>query len=147
MNQLSSLTRFESAVTPTAGVAGTSAINSTVIDTSNAEGVLFLVRMGTITAGAVTSIKVQQGDASNLSDAADLAGTNQTIADTQDDQIFVVDVKKPIKRYIRLVVSRATQNAVVASAEALVYGLRSLPFSQPAGTNVEAFGTPAAGTA
>lgn len=147
MNTLSSLTRFESAVTPTAGVAGTTAINGTVIDAANAEGVLFLVRMGAITAGAVTSIKVQHGDQSNLSDAADLAGTGQTIADTQDDQIFVVDVKKPLKRYIRLVVSRATQNAVVASAEALVYGLRSVPFSQPTGTNVEAFGTPAAGVA
>lgn len=146
-NQLTSHTVISSAITPTAGAAGTSAINGSVIDTANAEGVLFLVRMGAIVSGAVTSLKVQQGDASNLSDAADIAGTNQTIGDTDDEEIFVVDIKKPAKRYVRLVVSRATQNATVASAEALVYGQRYNPVTQPSGTNVESFGAPAAGTA
>jgi hypothetical protein len=146
-NQLSSITRFDSAVTPTAGVAGTTAITGSTIDSANAEGVLFLVRMGAITSGAVTSLKVQHSDTTTSGDFVDVAGTAQTIADTADDQTFVVDINKPAKRYVRVIVSRATQNAVVASAEALVYGLRSLPFSQPAGTNVESFGTPASGTA
>lgn len=147
MNQITSHTVISSAITPTAGAAGTSAINGSVIDTANAEGIMFLVRMGAIVSGAVTSLKVQQGDASNLSDAADIAGTSQTIGDTDDEEIFVVDIKKPTKRYVRLVVSRATQNATVASAEALVYGQRYNPVTQPAGTNVESFGSPAAGAA
>lgn len=147
MNQLISSTSIRQAITPTAGVAGTSAINSSVIDTANAEGVLFVVTFGAITSGAVTSIKVQHGDAANLSDAADVVGTSQTIADTDDDKVFYVDVRKPLKRYVRLVVSRATQNAVVASANAHVYGLRSQPVTH--GTNVsgEAHAYPAAGTA
>lgn len=146
-NQLSSITRFESSITPTAGAAGTTTITGSTIDSANAEGVLFLVRMGTITTGAVTSLKVQHSDTTTSGDFVDVAGTAQTIADSADDQIFAVDINKPVKRYVRVIVSRATQNAVVASANALVYGLRSLPFSQPAGTNVESFGSPASGTA
>lgn len=147
MNTITSHTSIYSSVTPTAGAAGTSAISGSVIDTANAEGVVLLVRMGAIVSGAVTSIKAQHGDASNLSDAADIAGTNQTIADTDDDKIFAIEIKKPVKRYVRLYVSRATQNATVASAVALVYGLRSNPLTQPTGTSVEVFGSPASGTA
>ena len=147
MNQLITGLSISSAITPTAGVAGTSAINGSVIDTANAEGVLFLVRLGAITTGAVTSIKVQHGNVSNLSDAADVAGTRQTIADTADDSIVYVDFKHPSKRYVRLVVSRATQNAVIASAEAVLYGVRSQPVTQPAGTVGESFSDAVTGTA
>ena len=146
-NQLSSLTAFYSAITPTAGAAGTSTITGSTIDSANAQGVLFVVRMGTVVSGAVTSFKVQHSDTTTSGDFVDVAGTSQTIADTDDDGIFVSDIKKPAKRYVRVVISRATQNATVASAEALVYGLRSLPFSQPSGTKLESFGTPASGTA
>jgi hypothetical protein len=131
-NGISSVTRFESSITPTAGAAGTTAINGSIIDTKGAQGVLFLTRFGAITAGAATSIKLQHGDAANLSDAADVAGSNQTVADTDDGKLFVTDYRKPQKRYVRLVVSRATQNAVVATSEALAYNLTSNPPTQPA---------------
>lgn len=146
-NALSSITSYASAITPTAGAAGTSAITGSTIDSANAQGVAFVLRMGAIVAGAVTSLKVQHSDTTTSGDFVDVAGTAQTIADSAGGNIFVSDIQKPAKRYLRLVVSRATQNATVASAEALVYGLRSVPFSQPSGTAVEIFGTPASGTA
>ena len=145
MNQLSSSTIISSAITPTAGVAGTSAITSTVIDSANADGVLFVVRMGAIT-GAVTSVKAQHSDVF-ASGYEDIADTNQVIADTADDSHVVLDLRRPDKRYVRIVVSRATQNAVVASATALVYGARSQPVTQPAGTALEAFSDAISGTA
>jgi hypothetical protein len=115
------------AVTPTAGAAGTTDINGTTLDMSGFEGVLVLVRMGTITATAVTSIKMQQGAESDLSDAADLAGTGVTIAADDDDQIFMIDLYRPTDRYVRVVVDRGTANAVVASAEYIQYGPREKP--------------------
>lgn len=146
MNQLSSSTIISSAITPTAGVAGTSAITSTVIDSANADGVLFVVRMGAITTGAVTSVKAQHSEVF-ASGYEDIADTNQVIADTADDSHVVLDLRRPDKRYVRIVVSRATQNAVVASATALVYGARSQPVTQPAGTALEAFSDAISGTA
>lgn len=103
--------------------------------------------MGAIVSGAATSLKLQHGDAADLSDAADLAGTAQTIADDADEKIFYVDFSKPRKRYVRLYVARATQNATVASAVAVVYGAKSAPTSQPTGVSGETHVAPAAGTA
>lgn len=143
------MTKVSTAITPTAGVAGTSDINGTALDMQGWEGVMVIVRMGAITANAVTSIKMQQGAASNLSDGADLEGTSITVADDDDDQTFVIDLNKPRERYVRVVVDRGTQNAVVASAEYIQYGPRKLPTTQNATDLVtfEGHVSPAEGTA
>lgn len=147
MTQITSKIIIASAITPTAGAAGTSTINGSIVDLAACAGVLFLIRFGVITAGAVTSIKVQHGADSALSDAADVLGTSQTIADTDDGNIFYVDLSRPTKRYARIVVSRATQNAVVASAENITYGVFSEPTTQPSGTAGEVHVGKASGTA
>lgn len=146
-NNFTTDVKITQVVTPTAGVAGVTDINGTTIDMEGFEGVVFEVTFGAITAGAVTSIKAQQGEQSNMSDAADLAGTAQTIADTDDEKVFYIEVVRPRERYVRLVVDRATQNAVVTSAIAYQYGVRKAPVSH--GTNVagELHVSPAEGTA
>jgi len=147
---LSKSVKVSTAVTPTAGAAATTDIEGTTLDMANFEGVLMLVRMGEITGSAVTSIKAQQGAESDLSDAADLEGTGITIADDDDGQIFMIDLYRPAERYVRLYVDRATQNAVVASAEYLQYGG---PKKKPVDNNVtdastvELHVSPAEGTA
>lgn len=146
---LSKNVKVSTAITPTAGVAGTTDINGTTLDMSGFEGVLVLVRMGAITGTAVTSIKMQQGAASNLSDAADLEGTGITVADDDDDQIFMIDLYRPLERYVRVVVDRGTANAVVASAEYLQYGAAEKPIENNVtdASTVELHVSPAEGTA
>ena len=146
MNQLISSSKIVQCVTVAAGAAGTSAINGSVIDFKEAEGALIIVQVGAITAGGVQSIKFQEGDAANLSDAADVTGTSQTIADDDDGEVFYLDIRKPAKRYGRLVISRATQNSAF-SAVAVVYGLRDQPVTQPSGVTGEKHVSPVAGTA
>lgn len=144
VKNLVSTVKILSAVTITAGAAGTSAINSSIIDTKGFRGLCFVVMVGAVVAGAVTSFKVQHGDDSGLSDAADVATTNQTIADTGDDLVKYVDMGTLRKRYYRLVFSRATQNATVA-AVALLYSATDAPVTQVAVG--EALNNPIAGTA
>jgi hypothetical protein len=120
-----------SAVTPTAGAAGTSAINGSIIDCSNFAGCLIAVHFGAIVSGAVTSIKAQVGNDPSLSDAADVTGSSVTIADTDDDKVFYIDVQRSQKQYLRLVVSRATQNATVC-ATYLLYDPSVEPVAQAA---------------
>lgn len=146
MNQLIPNVSIVQCVTVAAGAAGTTAINGSVIDFASAEGALIVVQVGAITAGGVQSIKFQHGDAANLSDAADVAGTSQTIADDDDGEVFYIDIRRPVKRYGRLVISRATQ-ASAFSAVAILYGLRGCPVTQPAGVTGEKHVSPAAGTA
>ena len=148
MGNLIEQVKISQVITPTNGAAGTSDINSSILDMSGFQGVAFVVTMGAITSGAVTSIKVQQGAAADMSDAADLEGSAQTIADTDDEKVFVSDVFRPRERYVRLVVDRGTQNAVVSAANALQYGPMKTPVSaHGTGVNAEQFVSPAEGTA
>jgi D-alanyl-D-alanine dipeptidase len=134
-------------ISTAAGVAASTDLEGSVLDMQGFEGVLMVVRFGAITGSAVTSIKAQQGAAVAMGDAADLLGTSQTIADDDDDQIFYIDVYRPTERYVRLYVDRATQNAVIASAEYIQYGAKSLPTTHGTGVSGETHISPAEGTA
>jgi hypothetical protein len=145
MNQQIKRSKIVPLITPTAGAAGTSAINGSVIDFQGYEGALIVIAVGAVVTGAVTSVKFQGGDTS--SPTTDIEGTNQVIADTDDDTIKYIDIRRPVNRYGRIVVSRATQNATIGSAVAILYGARSQPTAQPSGVVGEVFVSPAAGTA
>lgn len=129
---MSEIAKSSIAITPTAGAAGQTAINGAILDMAGFTGVEVSLVFGAITSGAVTSLKAQQGAASNLSDAADLTGTSISVADTDDGKLFVLDVKNVQERYFRVVVSRATQDAVVAAGIYKQYGPRTRPITQHA---------------
>lgn len=103
----------------------TSAVNCTVVDTLGYEGVMFVASIGTANSG--NGIKVQQGQASNLSDAADLAGSAVMSDGTQTD--LVADVYQPQERYVRAVVIRAGATTTVEAVWAILYGPRVVPIS------------------
>jgi len=129
--------------------AGTTDINSSVVDMSGYEGVLFMVLFGTITDTAVTSTKAQQGAQADLSDAADLAGTGVTVEDTADNQVAWLDIYRPRERYVRCVVDRGTANAVVDGIIAIQYGPMGKPTSHDSSTVLggEVHASPDEGTA
>lgn len=146
--QLSKNTKISQVVDATAGAAGTTDIEGDSVDMSGFEGVLFIVMMGAITTNAVTSVKAQQSSDDGSTDAfADLAGTAQTVADDDDGQVFYIDVYRPRERYVRPVIDRGTQNAVVQSVLAVQYGPRVAPTTHGTGVNGEAHVSPAEGTA
>jgi len=98
-----------------------------VFDSQGFEGVCMVVKFAAIAAAAVTSIKAQQGQAANMSDAADLAGTAQTIANDDDDQIFVIDIVKPMERYLRVFVDKDGTNATAEMAFYIGYNGHKIP--------------------
>ena len=132
-------------------VAGAADANPTVanIDMQGYDGVLFIVAIGTLLATQVTSLKAQ--DSSDGSTGwADLAGTKAgPMADADSNKTLVLDVYRPVKRYIRPVVSRATANAVIDGVIAILYKGSALPVPYDATTQsvaVKAAVSPAAGT-
>lgn len=134
------------ASTTTLGAAAATTITSSAVDTAGYDGVLFIVPLGTIVSGAATSIKVQQCDTTGGS-YADLTGTSQTIADTDDDKLVYVDVFQPKEQFLKLVVSRATQNATIGGIIALRYNAGMRPATQGTGVSGESWNWPAEGTA
>jgi len=130
----------EFSVVSNAVAAGTSNVNSASVDTANCESVAFLITMGAITSGAVTSAAIEQSSDDGAADTfAALSGSSVTIADTDDNKVFVLEVERPRERYVRVTVDRGTQNAVIESIVAIKGGLRKLPATQPStvgGTDV-----------
>jgi hypothetical protein len=123
--------------------------NGTAIDTLDWDGIMFVFAFGTITASAVTTIKAQQGTTSNGSDAADLEGTSQSVADTDDNKILCIDIYRPRERYVRPVITRATANAVIDGVFAILYRGEFTPAAahSTAVRVAEVFNSPAEGTA
>lgn len=144
LSQGAKITRVSNAV-----AAGTTDVNSSVVDMKGFDGVLFVVAFGAIVSGAVTSIKAQQGALSDGSDMADLLGTGVTVADDADNKLFYLDVARPRERYVRCVVDRGTQNATVDSITAIQYRAADLPVTHDATTvgGGELHVSPAEGTA
>ncbi len=111
--------------------AGVTNQNGTTLDMSGFDGVMFIASFGALTATQVTSLKAQQGQQSNLSDAADLAGTlTGPMADADGNKVLVLDVYRPAERYVRCVVQRGTANAVIDGVVAIQYRGRKTPIAQ-----------------
>lgn len=117
------------AIAPAAGVAGVTTLNGATIDMQDWDGVIVVVTFGAILATGVQSVKGQQGAAANMSDAADLLASGTTVADSDDEKVVVKVFRRIRERYFRVVVPRATANAVVASAEYIQFGKRRQPNS------------------
>jgi hypothetical protein len=125
--------------------AGTTVQNSTHVDMQGWDGVLFIVGIGALTAGQVTNAKLQGGNAVNDSDQADLSTplASAALADGNSNISILLDLYRPQERYIRCVVNRATQNAVIDGVWAIQYQGEKIPpaldasiFSLTTGTGV-----------
>lgn len=133
-----------------ATVAGTTTINGSSVDMAGYDSVTFVLALGAITATSVTSLKAQQSSDDGSTDTwADLEGTAITFADDDDNQIAILEIRKPQERYIRPVVVRATANAVIDSCVAMQNNATSEPVTQDATTvtGAELHLAPAEGTA
>jgi len=136
---------------PKAAVAaGQTQVLSDGVNKDNAEGIMFIVAVGAITATGTVDVKAQQSDDDGVADAySDLEGSALAqLDDTKDDSVAVLDIKRPQKRYVRIVVDRGTANSVIDGIIAIKYGARKQPVEQPGGVAAsEVHGSPDEGTA
>lgn len=138
------VTRVKDAV-----AAGSSNVtDASIIDMLGFDRVAFLVAFGTLTSTAVTGIKVQQSDASDMSGAEDIATSALAIPDTDSNKDLMTDIIKPTKRYIRVIITRGTANAVVNGAWAFQYGAKHPGVTQASTFSAtESIYSPTGGTA
>lgn len=103
-----------------------------IIDLANCDSVMGIAILGEVTAGSVITLKAFCGDASNLSDGAYKTTTATVTAagNDTDNNMLVLDVIRPGKRYVRFDLVIDTQNAVVDSILAISYNYRNIPVIQ-----------------
>jgi len=113
--------------------AGATTVDSNIINTVGFSNHRFVFSIGAITAGAVLRLRLQQGNAANLSDAEDL-DLDVDWTDTDDNRLGLIECVLPSKRYLRARVERATQNTVLDGIVCEQYNARNLPTTDDATT-------------
>lgn len=117
-----------------ATAAGTTDVNCTGVDCDGFDSIVFTAKFGALTATQVTTLKAQQSDDNGSSDGwSDIAGSQTAaLADGDSNDIALLEVSKPTKRYVRCVVERGTENAVIESVTAALYSAAEKPVTQDA---------------
>jgi len=99
--------------------SGTADREGAIIDMQGYDGVLMITKFADLAGSCVTTVKAQQDtDDAFGDDPQDLEGTGITVADDDDDEIFVIDLYRPLERYVRLYVDK---DAAHASGESAIY--------------------------
>jgi len=105
--------------------AGTDAKTSDIIDMSGYDGCLFIAEFDTIIEAGTINVQVLQNTADSTSGMAAVAGTaahTVTAANAALSQSAIaVDIYRPAERYLEVIVTPATQNAVICGVTAIRY--------------------------
>ena len=109
--------------------SGTADRTGAIMDMLGYEGIVAIVKCASVHNSATYSIKMQEDSDSAGGTMADLEGTGITIAGTDDDQLFMIEVYRPRERYVRLYVDKDASNACAESAIYVLYGPKELPVS------------------
>ena len=119
------------------------------IDTKGCRRATFIAELGAIISGAVTGVRVQQSDDNAVADDyTDLTGTALAVADDDDNGVAIVEILEPQKRYLKMIVDRATQNATLEGITVILSEPDSEPVTQDATVlGSEFHQSPAEGTA
>lgn len=98
------------------------------------DSVCFIAILGEVTSGSVCTLKAYCGDAAALGDGAYKTTTATVTAsgNDTDNNLIILDVIRPGKRYVRADLVIDTQNAVVDSIIAIRYNAKTIPTTQTA---------------
>ena len=115
-----------------AAVAGTTDIESSRVDMTGFDSVMFVALLGDVTSGSVLTLTAKSNAAdSTTSSTSEKAGTVITAgASDYDNKLLIVDLHKPTLRYAYCTLLIDTQNAVVDGIIAIQYNAKNHPVTQ-----------------
>lgn len=124
---------------PTA--TGVTTITSSAIDMAGWDGCLVIIRLGSPATN--NNLRITQCDTTGGT-YADLAGS--LVGDHATDNPLIVDIRRPREQFLKHVVTRGT-TSTIDTVTVIQYRSRIRPATQPSGTQVERWASPAEGTA
>ena len=119
--------------------AGQATTVGEIIDTAGFGGACFIYKLGTVVDAAAITLTIYSGTDAAVSDVAALSGATAVVATTSSDgeQLLIVDVKKPLERYLRPTIVTAMQNVEIDSAICILYNPDVLPVTQTSFVDVD----------
>lgn len=130
-----------------AAAAGTTEVDSSIIDMAGFDGVVFVAVTGALTINSVITLTAQENTANSTSGMAAITGgatPAYTALGTETLNTFIVDIFRPIQRYLRVALTRTAANTVVNSIIAIQYHGTKLPPALDATVLASAFIAPTA---
>lgn len=111
---------------------GTGTISGAILDMSGFEGVAWIAKFDDVDDGAVLTLQAQQSASNSAGGMATLVGNASYTAGASDadDDVLVMDLCKPLKRYVRPQLVIASANATLATIIAIQYRAKKLPTTQ-----------------
>jgi len=105
--------------------AGVTKRTSDILDMTGYDGVVFVALLGTIIEAGTIDVYPEENTANSTVGMAELAGTAAytvtAAAAALTKSCIVVDVYRPLKRYVQCNITPASQNAVICGMIALRY--------------------------
>ena len=128
--QLVNEVKFDRIMDQQAG--GVTEVNTSIIDTANYNGVNFCVILGNVVDNARIDVQCQGNNIESDIGMVNLNGAVASIESASGDanKIIILDVYKPMKRFIRLRIARTVQNSQIQAVIATKYEPRLKPIDQ-----------------
>jgi len=100
--------------------------NTAILDMTGWDGVVFITAITTATTGAVAALTVEASTTNADTYMAAITGAVATKTSPSNGTLLVVDVYRPLKRYVQGVITSTTQVATFGVTIAIQYkGLKS----------------------
>lgn len=107
--------------------------NTDIIDTAGYEGVVFICPVTDSAATGVATLTIEQNSANSDTGMDALSGAVATatsaINDDLNNELLIVEVRRPRMRYVQAVRTSATANIAFGSVIAVLYGPRKKPIT------------------
>lgn len=115
--------------------AGTTDLETDILDMSGYDGVLFIAVLGDATSGSVLELQVLGNTASSVSSPTPVEltvddATYTAGASDADNKLLIVDCVRPNYRYVYAKLVIDTQNCVVDAIIAIQYRAKNVPVTQ-----------------
>jgi len=127
MNLLSDC-RFQKVSNGAADGQGTT--TSDEVDMAGFDSVAFIVSIGAITATGTVTVHAEQDVITGMGGAADLAGSAQAYTAADSNKLLILEINRPLERFVRCICVRAVANAVLNGIYAVKRQSKNRPVTQ-----------------
>ena len=142
LSKLGKVTRLSNAV-----AAGQATTNCSSVDMKGFDSVTFYALVGAIDATGTVTLKAQQS--TDDSSFADLLGTAVAYTATDDNKVAILEINRPLERYVRPVIITSVANGTIDGVVAIQTRAHNVPVTHDSTTVVasEFHHVPSEGTA
>lgn len=120
---------------------GQTTFQTPILDTFGFGCVRAVMLLGTLLAASAVALKLQQGDAPDLSDAKTTEAAASCGTAANSNKLLILDVHRPQARYVRFILERSGADSGITAAFAELYNPANAPVMLDASVAAQAVKT------